>query len=66
MNADRTKVMLKLRQLFPEQIMVHQEHLKNAKHFKYLGSKTTNGARCTSEIKSRIVMAKNSIQQEED
>ena len=39
-------------------IMVDQKHLENVECFKYLGSKLTDGGRCTGEIKCRIDMAK--------
>ena len=42
----------------PVQIMIDQKQLENVEYFKYLGSMIANDARCTSEIKSRIVMAK--------
>ena len=38
--------------------MTDQKQLDNVKYFNYLGSMITNDARCTHEIKSRIVMAK--------
>ena len=40
------------------QIMVDHKQLENVKYFNYLGSMTTNSARCTCEIKYRIVMTK--------
>jgi hypothetical protein len=39
-------------------IMTDQKQLENVEYFNYLGSLVTNYARCTSEIKSRIAMAK--------
>jgi hypothetical protein len=38
--------------------MVHQKQLENVGYFSYLGSMIKNDARCTHEIKSRIIMAK--------
>jgi hypothetical protein len=38
--------------------MIHQKQLEDVEYFNYLGNTITNGARCTREIKSRIVMAK--------
>jgi hypothetical protein len=38
--------------------VVDQEHLRNVEYFKPKGSMTTNDARCTLEITSRIAMAK--------
>ena len=42
----------------PVQIMTDQKHLDNVEYLIYLGSKITNDAKCTREIKSRIVMVK--------
>jgi hypothetical protein len=42
----------------PPQIMVDQKQLGNVEYFNYLSSVTTNGARCTGEIKSRNAMVK--------
>jgi hypothetical protein len=38
--------------------MIGQKQPDNAEYFNYMGSLTTNDARCTREIKSRIAMAK--------
>jgi phage-related protein len=38
--------------------MVHQKQPENVEYFKYFGSMTTNNAKCTREIKSRVAMAK--------
>ena len=38
--------------------ILDQNQLENIKCFKYLGSMLTDVGRCTSEIKSRIAMAK--------
>jgi hypothetical protein len=38
--------------------MIDQKQAENVECFNYLGSKITNDARCTREIKSRITMAK--------
>jgi hypothetical protein len=40
------------------QIIIDQKQLENVEYFKYLGSMMTYDAKCTLEIKSRIVMAK--------
>jgi hypothetical protein len=40
------------------QIMVDHKQLENVKYFNYLGNMTTNSARGTCEIKSRIVTTK--------
>jgi len=41
--------------------MIDQKQLENLECFKYLGSVLTNDGRCTSEIKSRIAMAKAAV-----
>ncbi|PNF21801.1 hypothetical protein B7P43_G08461 [Cryptotermes secundus] len=46
------------RQPTPVTIKIDQKQLENVKCFKYLGSLLTDDGRCTSEIKSRIAMAK--------
>jgi predicted ATPase with chaperone activity len=38
--------------------MTDQKQLENTEYFEYFDSMITNDARCTSEIKSRITMAK--------
>jgi hypothetical protein len=38
--------------------MIDQKQLENVEYINCLGSKITNDARCTREIKYRIVMAK--------
>jgi hypothetical protein len=53
-----TKVVRISRQPSPVQIMIDKNQLKNVEYFKYLGSMITNDARCTWEIKSRIITAK--------
>ncbi|PNF14958.1 hypothetical protein B7P43_G01526, partial [Cryptotermes secundus] len=45
----------------PSTIKIDQKQLENVKCFKYLGSLLTDDGRCTSEIKSRIAMAKASF-----
>jgi hypothetical protein len=47
-------------------IIIDQKQVENVEYFNYLGSMITSDARCTREIKSRIAMAKSSIQQEEE
>jgi hypothetical protein len=42
----------------PLQIVVDQTQLENAEYFNYLGIMTTDNARYTRKIKSRISMAK--------
>ncbi|PNF17475.1 hypothetical protein B7P43_G18327 [Cryptotermes secundus] len=46
------------RQPTPVTIKIDQKQLENVKCFKYLGSLLKDDGRCTSEIKSRIAMAK--------
>jgi hypothetical protein len=55
---EKAKVMRISRQPSPMKIMIDQKQLENVEYFNYLGSMITNDARCTGEIKSRIVMAK--------
>jgi hypothetical protein len=38
--------------------MTDETQLVNVEYFSYLGSTITNDARCTSEIQSRIALAK--------
>lgn len=54
------------RQPFPLQIVIDQKRLENAEYFNSLDIMITYDARCTREIKCRIVMAggKNGVQQE--
>jgi hypothetical protein len=40
------------------QVITDQKKLKNVEYFNCLGSITTNDARCTREIKSKINVAK--------
>ncbi|PNF41593.1 hypothetical protein B7P43_G11848, partial [Cryptotermes secundus] len=58
MNVEKSKVMKILKQPTPVTINIDQKQLENVKFFKYLGSLLTDDGRCTSEIKSRIAMAK--------
>jgi hypothetical protein len=62
MNMGKTKVMKISRQPSPMKIMIDQKQLENMEYFNYLGSMITNDARCTArctrEIKYRIVMSK--------
>jgi hypothetical protein len=58
MNVEKTKVMRISRQPSPMKITIDQKQLENVEYFNYLGSMITNDARCTREIKPRIVMAK--------
>jgi hypothetical protein len=58
MNVEKNKVMRSWRQPSPMKIMIDQKQLENVEYLSYLGSVITYDVRCTSEIKSRIVMAK--------
>ena len=57
-NVEKTKVMTISRQPFPVQIMIDQKQTENVDYLNHLGSRITNDARRTHEIKSRIAMAK--------
>jgi hypothetical protein len=58
MNVDTTEVMRISIKPSPIQIMIDQKQWKNVEYFNCLGSMITHDARCTREIKSRIVIAK--------
>ena len=58
LNVEETKVMRTPREPSPVQIMIYQKQLEHVEYFNCLVSITTNDARCTSENKSRIAMAK--------
>ena len=57
-ECEKTKVMRISREPSPSHIMIDQKQLENVEYFNYFGNTTTNGARCTREIKSRIAIAK--------
>jgi len=57
MNVQTTRVLRISRQKPPKQVMIDQKQPENVEYFNYLGSMTTNDARCTWEIKSWIAMA---------
>ena len=46
--------------------MIAQKQLENMEYFSYLDSLTTNDARCTREIKSRIAMEKSVLNKEKN
>jgi hypothetical protein len=54
MNVEESKVAIISRQVSPAYSAINKRQLENME----LGSVITNDARCTSEIKSKIVMAK--------
>ena len=54
----KNKVLRMSRESFPVQTLIDQKQLENVEYFSCLSSMITNDARCTSEIKSMIVMAK--------
>jgi hypothetical protein len=56
-NVKKTMVVRLSRQPPPVHIMIDQKRLENVEYFNYLCSVITNDARCTREIKSRIIMA---------
>jgi hypothetical protein len=62
----RTKVERISRQPSPVKIMIDQKQQKNVEYFNYFGNMIRNVVRCICEIKSRIAMTNNSIQQEEE
>ena len=57
MNVAKTKVMRISRQPSTVQILIGQKQLESLEYFNCLCSVITNNARCTREIKCRIVMA---------
>jgi hypothetical protein len=58
MNVEKTKEIRISRRTSPVQIMMDQKQLENVKYFNYFGSMTTNDAKGTRDIKSRIVLTK--------
>jgi hypothetical protein len=58
MNVVKTNVMRISREPSTVQILIGQKQLKSLEYFNCLCSTITNNARCTREIKFRIVMAK--------
>lgn len=58
MNENKSKMLRISKQPFPVKIMIHQKQLENVVYLSYLDSLITDDARCTREIKSRIVTAK--------
>jgi hypothetical protein len=46
--------------------MIDQKQLENVEYFNYLGSLTTNAARCKYEIKAKISMAKVAFNKKEN
>jgi hypothetical protein len=57
-NVEMPKIMRISRQHFPVRFMIDLKQSENVEYFKYVGSLTTNDAKCLREIKSRIDMAK--------
>ena len=47
-----------LKAAIPNSGMIHQKQLKNVEYLSYWGSLVTDDARCTSEIKYRIITTK--------
>ena len=58
MNVERTKKITIPTQPSPIQITTGCKQTENVQYLKYFGSLMTNDARCTHEIKSRVVMTK--------
>jgi hypothetical protein len=58
MDVEKTEVMGIWRQPSPVSGITDQKQPENVGYINYFGSIMTNNARCTHEIKSRIVMAK--------
>jgi hypothetical protein len=59
-ECEKNKVMIISKEPSSLQIMIFQKQLENLKYFNCFGS-ITNDARCTREIKSRIAVAKASL-----
>ena len=60
-NIDKSQVMRISWSNESQQIKVNNRELKEFYHFKYLGSVLTRDGYCTTEIKVRITMAKESF-----
>jgi hypothetical protein len=54
MNEEKAKIMRISRQPSQIQIMIDQKQRERVEYSKYLGSLTTNDARCTREMKSSV------------
>ena len=52
-NVEKSKIMTTI----PSTDVTDEKQLENMEQFNYLGRMITNGARCTREIKSRVVIA---------
>jgi hypothetical protein len=61
MNVEKTKVMRISREPSLLQIIIDQEQLEDLEYFSYLAKMIVCDARCTSEIKAQIAMAKASF-----
>jgi hypothetical protein len=57
-ECGKTKVLRISRKQFPSQITRDKKQLEYPKYFKHVCNMITNDARCSSEIKFRISMAK--------
>jgi hypothetical protein len=60
-NVEEPKTVRISRQPTPLLIKEDREPVDNVEEFTYFGSMITNDARCTREIKTRIVMAKSAF-----
>jgi hypothetical protein len=58
MNVDKSMRLRNSKQPFPVEITTDQKQLENVEYLSYLGSLITDDARCTGEIKYRIITAK--------
>jgi hypothetical protein len=63
-NVEKTQIMRISRQPSPVHVMILQKLLENVEYLNYFGSLISNNARCTREIKPRIVIAKAAFNKE--
>jgi hypothetical protein len=61
MDVEKNKAMRIPRQPFSVPIMIDQKLLENVGYLNYLGGITSDNARCTQEVKSRISMIKSAF-----
>jgi hypothetical protein len=57
-NVQIIRLMAISRRPYPVSILIHQKQTEYVEYFNYLGSLVTHDARCVSEIKSRVIKAK--------
>ena len=58
MNVEKIQLVRISSQPFPLQVMIDQQQLENVEYLNCVGSMMTKDAKCTREIKYRIVMTK--------